>query len=349
MNSLISLGVGILQIIPQITTTNGNPTQYQPLAFIILVSALRAAKEDWDKHKADAKRNGHRYSVRSLCVLCFLAHLRCVQVLQASGKFEPTRSGDIRVGQIVKVLQNEMIPADMVLLGTSHAKGHCFIDKANLNGETRLEVYNSLMETRAQARRDEDLAQISFVCGAEAPNKHLETFRGSASAQGGHEFSLDAKVLLLRETILRNTDFVYGLVVYTGNDTKIQQSNSNGEKVLVKRSRIMRSVDRYLVGMLLAQIALCFIGGLIAGIDRGSDKIDKAWYLQWSLGANGFGAATTGILAFFSWFILLSQMVPISLIVSAEMVKFIQSQFLQWDIHLYYTPIDPRHTAYRLG
>src|SRR5690606_34816020 len=43
---------------------------------------------------------------------------------------------------------------------------------------------------------------------------------------------------------------------------------------------------------------------------------------------------------FFSWFILLSQLVPISLIVSAEMVKFAQSMFIQWDVALYWPAID---------
>jgi hypothetical protein len=40
--------IGILQIIPAISTTDGNPTMYQPLAFIVFVSALRAAKEDYE-------------------------------------------------------------------------------------------------------------------------------------------------------------------------------------------------------------------------------------------------------------------------------------------------------------
>jgi hypothetical protein len=33
---------------------------------------------------------------------------------------------------------------------------------------------------------------------------------------------LDGKCLLMRETNLRNCPYIYGIVVYTGNDTKIQ-------------------------------------------------------------------------------------------------------------------------------
>lgn len=105
--NLYFLLVGVFQIIPQFSTTDGNPTMYQPLAFIVFVSALRAAKEDYDMHKADAQRNGFHYSV-----------------LRGNEGFKSIESGDIRVGDIVKVGQNNMIPADMLFLGSALAKGH---------------------------------------------------------------------------------------------------------------------------------------------------------------------------------------------------------------------------------
>ena len=103
--NLYFLLVGVFQIIPVFSTTNGNPTMYQPLAFIVFVSACRAAKEDWDKHKADRSRNGFKY-----------------HVLQG-GQFVETESGDIRVGQVVKVMQNNMVPADMLFINSALPKG----------------------------------------------------------------------------------------------------------------------------------------------------------------------------------------------------------------------------------
>jgi hypothetical protein len=47
-------------------------------------------------------------------------------------------------------------------------------------------------------------------------------FRGSSSVRMGgdsSEFAVDGKSLLMRETNLRNCDFIYGLVICTGNDT----------------------------------------------------------------------------------------------------------------------------------
>ena len=184
--------VGIFQIIPQFSTTNGNPTMYQPLAFIVFVSACRAAKEDWDKHKADANRNGFKYGV------------------MRDGAWKDTESGDIRVGDVVKVMQNNMIPADMLFLGSALPKGHAFIDKSNLNGETALLVVNSMVQTRPFAKDDAAVQSLSLALTYEPPNKHFDMFRGSSSVKMGgdsSEFAVDGKSLLMRETNLRNCDF----------------------------------------------------------------------------------------------------------------------------------------------
>ena len=67
--NLYFLLVGVFQIVPQFSTTDGNPTMYQPLAFIVFVSALRAAKEDWSGRK---QRHVHQWSRHSpLCLSRF--------------------------------------------------------------------------------------------------------------------------------------------------------------------------------------------------------------------------------------------------------------------------------------
>jgi magnesium-transporting ATPase (P-type) len=113
------------------------------------------------------------------------------------------------------------------------------------------------------------------------------------------------------------------------------QSNSQGEKAKVKKSNIMRLVDRYLIGCLILQLVLCIIAAIIAG-EWHRMYAHGMWYLGYSLPGKEVEAPVVGVLAFFTWFIILCQMVPISLIVSAEMVKFIQSVFITMDATLYY-------------
>ena len=103
-----------------------------------------------------------------------------------------------------RVKKNEMIPADMIFLGSSNPKGHCFIDKANLNGETTLEVLTSVQQTRNWCR-DEGKHLSSFDCEIEyePPNKKFDSIRGVLyinEPDGKRvEAPLSGKVLLMRE------------------------------------------------------------------------------------------------------------------------------------------------------
>jgi magnesium-transporting ATPase (P-type) len=83
------------------------------------------------------------------------------------------------------------------------------------------------------------------------------------------------------------------------------------------------------------QICCCIFGGISAGIWRATNT--DAYYLKMEDEHPPF---IVGALAFFTWFIILSQMVPISLIVSAEIVKVAQSQFMQSDMDMYHAGID---------
>lgn len=87
--NLYFLLVGVFQIIPQISTTGGIPTMYQPLAFIVLVSAARAISEDYGKHRADSKRNSYLYDALS----------------PMGNEWTKVKSGELSVGHIVRVRQ----------------------------------------------------------------------------------------------------------------------------------------------------------------------------------------------------------------------------------------------------
>ena len=136
--------IGLLQLIPGITTTGGTPTMYLTLGFIVTVSGVRAAAEDRTRHISDAARNGYEYTA-----------------LQ-NGRFRPIRSGDIQVGQILKIMKDEMIPSDLLLLNSSSAQSHCFIDKSNLNGETKLEVMSAIPEVAAACADEAALCNLQL-------------------------------------------------------------------------------------------------------------------------------------------------------------------------------------------
>jgi len=60
----------------------------------------------------------------------------------------------------------------------------------------------------------------------EAPNDFLYKFEGNITFNDTNTYALDHTQLLIRGSSLKNTEWVYGLIVYTGHDTKIMKNSS---------------------------------------------------------------------------------------------------------------------------
>jgi magnesium-transporting ATPase (P-type) len=193
-------------------------------------------------------------------------------------------TGDIVVGDIVKVTKTDhsdpkhpltdSFPADLVFLAASNPKGNGFVETASLDGETNLKnrqachVTHALIHSSSSQEEEEDrLSQLKFTVRCEAPNADLRKFKGflwvheakdvpaaagTYTKEEGIELKTDA--LMLRNTNLRNTAYMYGLVVYTGVETKIRQNISAESKMRIKRSSVMRRVDVMLAGMFGLQV-----------------------------------------------------------------------------------------------
>ena len=134
--------------------------------------------------------------------------------------------------------------------------------------------------------------------------------------------------LLLRGSELRNSDWVYAIVIYTGFDCKIFMNNKSRQAQRIKRSSVEKTMNRFIFYMAGAQFFICLMCAILAG--DWSYKNQNAWYLY-----NDIAPTLDGFYKFFTWFIIFAQFIPISLLVSMEVVKFIQAQFMQWDINMY--------------
>jgi len=55
---------------------------------------------------------------------------------------------------------------------------------------------------------------------------------------------LDEEQILLRGSSLRNTEWVYGVAIYTGHESKIMMNSSKSK---AKLSKIEKAVNKYLV------------------------------------------------------------------------------------------------------
>lgn len=84
-------------------------------------------------------------------------------------------------------------------------------------------------------------------------------------------------------------------------------------------------INKIFIFILILQTTLCLIVGVLGGIFN-QDNNATHTYIIWS-----HNPATNGVILFFSALVLIDTMIPISLIVSIEIVKILQRIFINND------------------
>ena len=218
------------------------------------------------------------------------------------------------------------------------------VQTMNLDGETNLKRRRALYETNC-CREIASLGEMSAKIYAEAPTKIMHTFVGSMHLKGSEQKPLTLENLIMRGTTLQNTQYAIGVCVYTGQDTRIVM---NSAPAPAKMSRVEQMTNQLIMVILVIQAAFCLTQGLLYSEWISSGEGAKQWYLYGETLGDG-GAQLNGIKKYFSYMILLLGMVPISLYVTLEIVKFLQRFLMMSDLQMYYEakdqPFVPRTTA----
>ena len=139
----------------------------------------------------------------------------------------------------------------------------------------------------------------------------------SALSYDQRNVNLSFDNLLLRGSELRNSDWIYGLVIYSGFNCKIFMNNKSRDAQRIKRSSVEKTMNRFIFYMAGGQLVLCLLCAILSGLWTASNG--QAWYLYAE-----HDAELDAFYKFFTWFIIFAQFIPISLLVTMEMVKFIQ-------------------------
>lgn len=301
------LFIALLQQIPDVSPT-GRWTTLVPLLFILVVAAVKEIIEDLKRHKADNVVNKKE-----------------TQVLR-NGAWEIVHWEKVSVGEVVRAANGDHLPADLILLSSSEPQGMCYIETSNLDGETNLKIRQGLLIT-ADIKDIDSLMRLSGRMECESPNRHLYEFVGNIRLDGHSTVPLGPDQILPRGAQLRNTQWVHGIVVYTGHDTKLMQNSTRPPLKLSNVERITNFQILVLFGCLLAISLVCSIGQTIWKYQYGND----AWYMDLNYG----GAANFG-LNFLTFIILFNNLIPISLLVTLEVIKFVQAFFINWDTDMVY-------------
>lgn len=147
---------------------------------------------------------------------------------------------DVRVGDMVKIYDDEPIPADILICATSEDENVAFVETKNLDGETNLKSRSAVpVLTHLRTAREIASKHNVFHVDCDRPDNNMYKLNAAVRA-GDTQTSTDIQMTLLRGTVLRNTKWVIGIVLFTGEDTKIVM-NAGGTPS--KRSKVERQMN----------------------------------------------------------------------------------------------------------
>ena len=262
----------------------------------------------------------------------------------------------------------------MIALSSEFEDGSCFIETAELDGETNLKRRSAIPETMAL----NTIESISHFCGlveCEPPNENLNTYSGriilpnsisSSSNLGPHSSHhpaspihdshdpsfaplttlassslpasyspsnskthiLSMNQFIPRGSVLRNTQFIYGIVIYAGKDTKIMRNLKSGK---LKFSTLESKLNRLILGVFVYNLFLIVSSVILEYVNWNFIRTRAVGYYIDTNYANGsVGASHVGT-TIISFFVLYTYVIPISLFVTMEIVRFLQAQWMMWD------------------
>eukprot|EP00069_Balaena_mysticetus_P016149 bmy_09703T0 len=313
----------ILQLIPQISSLSWFTT-IVPLVLVLTITAVKDATDDYFRHKSDNQVNN-----------------RQSQVL-INGILQQEQWMNVCVGDIIKLENNQFVAADLLLLSSSEPHGLCYIETAELDGETNMKVRQAIPVT-SELGDISKLAKFDGEVICEPPNNKLDKFSGTLYWKE-NKFPLSNQNMLLRGCVLRNTEWCFGLVIFAGPDTKLMQNSGRTKFKRTSIDRLMNTLVLWIFGFLVCMGVILAIGNAIWEHEVGTRF---QVYLPWDEAVDS--AFFSGFLSFWSYIIILNTVVPISLYVSVEVIRLGHSYFINWDKKMFCmkkrTPAEARTTT----
>ncbi|KAI8618854.1 hypothetical protein BC830DRAFT_1165860 [Chytriomyces sp. MP71] len=326
--NLYFLLISGLQLIPNVSPT-GRFTTIFPLSFFVIVSMIKEGYDDYFRHKQDAAEN-------NAPVLRLVVARQGGNVTGAS--WEQIACKNVRVGDIIQIQDREFVPVDMVVLSSSNPDGVCFVETSNLDGETNLKQRQSLKATSdAIGPETLSLASYNALIHTESPSGDLYNFDGYLQERNGVKVPLTANQLLQRGATLRNTKRVFGIAVYTGEESKIRMNSYSPPATKIPHLQLI--INKIIIAILVFLLVLAACGTLgyiswdtnvrkfkVVDLPGPFASLPGHWYLKFEPDYS---------LLFFTFMVLFNAFIPISLYVTMEVVKAGQVFFMMSDLEMY--------------
>ena len=318
------LCVSILQMIPGLSTT-GTYTTIIPLLVFVGISMAKEGYDDVRRNRLDKEENERMVPVLKSGYSqspAAKSESNAEDTVDENDQWYREKWQNVQVGDVVLMKRDTPAPADLILLHSDNEDGIAYIETKSLDGETNLKLKTAPNEISELCQDTVAVKSLRAEFVTEDPNLDLYKFEGRVVI-GGKAFPLTNNEIIYRGSILRNTTSAMGIVVYSGEETKIRM-NAN------KNPRVKAPTMQATVNIVVIIIA-CLVFGLaifmtVAYQIWRRDTEDHSWYLAEA--RVPFGQILT------SFIIMFNTMLPLSLYVSLEIVK-VSQMFLMNDIDMY--------------
>ncbi|KAH0777755.1 hypothetical protein KY290_009166 [Solanum tuberosum] len=274
---------------------------------IVHVSATKEAWDDYNRYLSDKKANEKE-----------------VWVVR-KGIRKHIQAQEVCVGNIVWLRENDEVPCDLVLIGTSDPQGLCYVETAALDGETDLKT--RVVASACTGIDSELLHKIKGVIECPVPDKDIRRFDANMRLfppfLDNDICPLTIKNTILQSCYLRNTEWACGVAVYTGNETKLGMSRGIPEPKLTAMDAM---IDKLTGAIFVFQIVVVIVLGIAGNVWKDTEA-RKLWYVQYPNEGPWYELLVIPL----RFELLCSIMIPISIKVSLDLVKSLYAKFIDWD------------------
>lgn len=311
-SNLFFLVTSSIQQIPNVSPTN-RFTTIGTLTIVLIISAAKEITEDIKRANADKYLNNMESYVFDI----------------KKNRFLKKKWIDIKVGDLVKIENNESFPADIVLISSSEPEGLCYVETSSLDGETNLKIKQARPETASLIEPEILVKKLSgSKIISENSNSNLYSYDGVLKDFVDDDIPLVYDQLLLRGAGLKNTQWIYGLVITTGHETKLMR---NATAAPIKKTSVEKIINLQIIALFCVLIVLSTISSLGCIIKLLIDSQNLGYLML-----DGISKIKLFFLDLLTFWILFSNLVPISLFVTIEIIKYYQAYMISSDLDLYH-------------
>ncbi|KAK4230403.1 putative phospholipid-transporting ATPase DNF3 [Podospora fimiseda] len=336
------LVIGILQMIPGLSTT-GTYTTIGPLIAFVALSMAKEGYDDYRRYKLDklenrsvawvldpegtVKRDPRTQAKKSGIAGFFKKkdespEFKSNEGARKTAPWAPVKWEDLRVGDIIQLRRDDNVPADVILLSASGPNGIAYIETMALDGETNLKSKQAcpLLAEHCDSLQKMKACEAEIV--SEDPNTDLYNYEGRVTVNG-KTMPLTLNEIVYRGSTLRNTAKAVALVVNTGESCKIRLNAHKNARA--KAPKMQKPVNRIVI--LLVFFVILLSVGCTIGYIANRHRERRAFYLQ--------SERVPLSQIFIAFVIAYNTLIPLSLYVSLEIARLLQGMLLSGDMKMY--------------